>query len=167
MNIEEKLTWYKKEFEIINSKIKTKKSLSHYDFLRIRNYKLQSLSNAEEQKVMDVTEAAFNLAEQDQIEKSVNKLTELNGVRIPIASAILAMRFPERYAIIDGRVIGQLEKEGFITELEKEELQDYSTNPKIYKKYLELMKKLANEKNIKLREFERGLFERSYEKNDC
>ncbi|MCJ7697549.1 MAG: hypothetical protein MUO73_04380, partial [Thermoplasmata archaeon] len=118
--LEDKLKWYAGEFEEINSKIDSKDFLSHYDFLRIRNFKLQNLSVADERHIEDVTKKAFDLAKQDKIEESVKKLVELDGVRVPIASAILAMRFPEKYAIIDKRVITQLKKDGYIKKSEKE-----------------------------------------------
>lgn len=48
MNREEKLNWYKNEFENIHKSVKDKKKLSYFDFLRIKNFKLQNPSTENE-----------------------------------------------------------------------------------------------------------------------
>ena len=106
-----KLKWYEEEFEEINNLIKNKNSLSHYEFLRIRNFKLQTLTRECENQIQGITRKAFKLAEEDKIEEAIEKLIQMHGVGIPIASTILAMKFPEKYAIIDKRVIKNLRKE--------------------------------------------------------
>jgi len=146
-----KLKWYEEEFEEINNLIKNKNSLSHYEFLRIRNFKLQTLTRECENQIQGITRKAFKLAEEDKIEEAIEKLIQMHGVGIPIASTILAMKFPEKYAIIDKRVIKNLRKE--------EWLKDYKTNPRTYHEYLVLMRKRAKDKGISLRCFERSLFE--------
>lgn len=146
----DKLKWYKKEFKIIHNEIKNKSFLSYSDFLRIRNFKLQNFTVETEKNIKEITSKAFKLAENDKIKDSIEKLTELNGVAIPTASTILAMKFPDKYAIIDKRVIKQLKK--------YEWLKDYSKNPETYEKYILLLKKIKPSK-ISLRDFERNLFE--------
>ena len=151
MDKKERLKWYSKEFDKISDSIKNKACLSYLDFLRVRNFKLQNLSREEESHIKEITEQAFNLAEKDKIEESIKKLLELNGVAIPIASTILAMKFPNRYAIIDRIVITQLGK--------KEWLKNYMADTKIYKSYLLLIRELAKKNNMNLRDYERSLFE--------
>ena len=152
MNREEIFRWYKKEFEGISNEIKEKDSLSYIDFLRIRNFKLQNSSRENETRIMKVTKKAFELASKDQIEEAIKELLTLHGVAIPIASTILATKFPERYCIIDRVCIRNLGKEDW--------LKKYLTDPRIYKEYLLLMRKLSNESNLNLRDFERNLFEK-------
>ena len=151
MDKKERLKWYSKEFDKISDSIKNKACLSYLDFLRVRNFKLQNLSREEESHIKEITEQAFNLAEKDKIEESIKKLLELNGVAIPIASTILAMKFPNRYAIIDRIVITQLGK--------KHNLKNYMADTKIYKSYLLLIRELAKKNNMNLRDYERSLFE--------
>jgi len=151
MKRQEKLSWYKKEFESINQDIRNKKSLSHYDFLRIRNFKLQNSSAEEESHIEKITKDAFILAKEDRIEGAIDKLLELDGVGVPIASTILAMKYPDRFAIIDRKVINNLGEDNW--------LKDYLTSSRTYKEYLLLMRKNANKEGISLREYERGLFE--------
>lgn len=82
--------WYKEEFEVIANIIKGKDYLNYCDFLRIRNFKINLSSRASKEQIKSLTKIAFKLAIEDKIE----------GVGIPIASAILAMKFPDKYAII-------------------------------------------------------------------
>ena len=62
------------------------------------------------------------------------------------------MKFPEKYAIIDRRVIMQLGR--------KEWLKQYSKDSAIYKEYLLLIRKKAKERGVSLRDYERSLFEK-------
>lgn len=156
MNREERLDWYKNEFEKINQIIKRKKSLSYFDFLRIRNFKLQNSSREEEKEIKKITDEAFKLADKEEIEKAISKLLKIHGVAIPIASTILAMKSPDKYCIIDNIVIKKLNKEEW---LKPKYAPRYKTNPKIYKEYLFLMREKAKENNMDLRDFERNLFE--------
>lgn len=158
MKRQDKLIWYKKEFESICDKISSTDCLSHYDFLRIRNFKLQNSSPEEEKNIVEHSKKAFSLANQDKIQEAVKTLLELDGVAIPIASAILAMKYPDKFAIIDKRVIKALEKQ--------EWLKTYLKNPKTYEEYLLLLRKLAQERGLKLRELERSLFEGLSRKKD-
>ena len=61
------------------------------------------------------------------------------------------MKFPEKYAIIDRRVIVALDKEYWI--------KDYLKNPQTYEKYLLLMRDNSKSKGMRLRDYERMLFE--------
>ena len=148
----EKLAWYGNEFNKIHCNVKNKECLSHYDFLMIRNFKLQNLTTEDGTNIEKISKEAFKLAKEDKIKESIRRLLELNGVAIPIASTILAMKYPERFAIIDKRVIKALRK--------NEWLKDYLKSPEIYEKYLLVMRNLAKEKGISLRKLERGLFEK-------
>ncbi len=151
MNRDEKLKWYRKEFEKINKTIQNKNELFYPDFLRIRNFKLQNSTIEDEKNIKKITYKAFKLAEKDKIQEAVKELLKLNGVAIPIASTILAMKFPEKYAIIDKRVIKQLKKD--------EWMKDYLKNPKTYEEYILLMRK-TKPFNLSLRDYERSLFEK-------
>jgi hypothetical protein len=151
MNRKEKLIWYKKEFDNIHNLINKKQELSYFDFLRIRNFKLQNSTTENEENVKKITNKAFKLAEEDKIQDSIKELLKLEGVAIPIASTILAMKFPEKFAIIDKRVIIQLNK--------KEWLKDYLKNPETYEKYISLIRRIKST-NLSLRDYERSLFEK-------
>jgi hypothetical protein len=51
---------------------------------------------------------AVATAPESTTEQAVNALTELHGVDIPVASAILAAIYPERYAVLDFRTLEAL-----------------------------------------------------------
>lgn len=160
MTREERLEWDEKEFNKISNDLENKDFISHYEFLRIRNFKTQNSTNEDEAHIKKITEKAVGFAKKDEIKKAVSILQEeLNGVGIPVASTILAMRFSKRYCIIDRRVIEKLEKKGLI---KKDEFKGYLTSPEIYEKYLKLMREEAKKSDKKdLREFEKSLYEES------
>lgn len=156
MKRKEKNEWFRNEFSSIHNKIKNQDKLSYEDFLRIRNYKLQNSSSESVEKVELVTRDAFQLAEEGEIKSAMKKLDELDGVAIPVASAILAMRYPDTFAIIDRRVIEELDKE--------EGFKDYVKNVNIYEEYLKILKSKAKELGLSLRECEMRLFEQNQKK---
>lgn len=110
MKRKEKNKWLRNEFILIHNKIKNQDKLSYEYFLRIRNYKLQNSSTESVEKIELITREAFQLAEKGEVKSAINKLDELEGVAIPVASAILAMKYPDKFAIIDRRVIEELGK---------------------------------------------------------
>jgi hypothetical protein len=79
MNKDARLAWYTKEFNTIREHIKYSESLTHYDFLRIRNYKLQNLSPEQEETIKEITHAAFMDAEKGLVREAITKLTSLEG----------------------------------------------------------------------------------------
>jgi len=64
--------------------------------------------NAED-KIKDITKKAFLIPHE---KNKIVLLTRLKGIKIPTASAILAMVYPDRYGIIDIRVWKILRKYG-------------------------------------------------------
>lgn len=144
--------WTKEEFERIHKSIKNKGKLSYNDFLRIRNFKANNFTCENDKNVKKITSKAFKLAKQDRVEEAIKELIKLHGVAIPVASAILSAKFPNKYAIIDINVLRQLKKNGWI--------KDYRTNPDTYRKYISLMREQAKKKDLRLRDYERMLFER-------
>lgn len=160
MNKEERNKWDRNNFDEISNKIKgeDKNELSLCDFLRIRNFKLQNISRAVEKNIKKITKEAFFLANKDEIEKAIVKLKELDGVGIPIASTILAMKYPEKYCIIDRKVIKQLHKED--EWLKHESGPKYTKDPKVYVEYLKIMRENAKKCGKCLREYEVELYEK-------
>jgi hypothetical protein len=156
--MDERTKWYKDEFNKISDEIKNRDNLDYFYFLRIRNYKLQNISVEEEEKIKKKTKMAFRLAKKrNKIKEAIETLTDLNGVRIPVASAILAMRYPDKFAIIDKRVIGALK--------EKSWLKGYLEDPEVYEKYLKRMKIEAKKQKKNLRDLELYLWEKGKKKS--
>ena len=97
--------------------------------------------------VEKITGEAF--AESDE-KKKIEKLTELKGVRIPVASAILSVTDSDNYPIIDERCMQALKT------LYKIEWKVITSNS--WLNYLDFLRKLAKEHNKTAREIEKGLF---------
>jgi hypothetical protein len=89
------------------------------EFIEILKWKLGKQCNRgekyreenTEEIVHVITQASFAIAHSDwsyETDLKVGILCALHGVGVPIASAILALTFPEKYAVIDFRVWRQI-----------------------------------------------------------
>jgi hypothetical protein len=104
-----------------------------------------------EETIKAVTGLALTITHADkeyQLELRVNILCALRGVGVPVASAVLALVFPEEYAVIDFRVwrqiFGEDQKTFFI--------QDY-------KRYMCKIHRLANELGWPVQEVDHAIWE--------
>ena len=98
-----------------------------------------------------VTGAALSITHPDQdyeTELRLNLLCSLRGVGVPVASAILALVFPEKYAVIDFRGWRQIFGE---------ERTTFSTTD--YKRYLQEIKRLAIELGWTVQEVDLAIWE--------
>jgi hypothetical protein len=96
-----------------------------------------------------ITKIKLCLKEKDELKK-IQCLTELKGVRIPTASAILCVTNPASYPIIDERCIQSLNHLGQI---------DWTTiTENNWLEYLKIVRNLAKDNNKTAREIEKGLF---------
>ena len=95
------------------------------------------------EKIEEITKAAFALRDEDNERETENRLkilTNLGGARIPVASAILTLTFPDKYAVIDFRNWRQV----FEDRTDKgpgNKKSNFST--KEYTKYLQAVKQVA------------------------
>jgi hypothetical protein len=96
-----------------------------------------------------ITKSKLSFSEKDEFKK-IKILTELKGVRIPTASAILSVVNPDIYPIIDERCIQSLTDLGVI------KWKTITENNWI--EYLKIIRNLSMEKNKTAREIEKGLF---------
>jgi len=104
-----------------------------------------------EDVIRTVTGAALTVTHPDEeyeIELRVSILCALRGVGVPVASAVLALVFPERYAVIDFRGWRQVFGEKKIT---------FSIRD--YKKYLVEIRRLADELNWPVQEVDLAIWE--------
>ncbi len=112
---------------------------------KTRRQKNRYLKNVD--KIEGVTKIAFS--ENDE-EKKMKKLCELDGVSVPVASAILTIFDPQNYAIIDIRCIDMLNILGYkINKI---------PSIKTWLQYTETMRSIAKNNNITPREADMGLF---------
>lgn len=112
---------------------------------KTRRQKNRYLKNID--KIEDITKIAFSESEE---KKKMEKLCELYGVSVPVASAILTIFDPTSYGIIDIRCIEMLNILGF---------QIHKTpSVKTWLKYTEIMREIAKDNGITPREADMALF---------
>jgi len=99
-------------------------------------------------------------------------LFSLKGVGLPMASAILAMKYPEKYAIVDRNVIKALRSRRYNIKSIPTNLQDNNERKRaigLYEEYMKALKVLQGQdcefKEKTFREIEIKLFEEGRTKN--
>jgi len=90
-------------------------------------------------------------------EDKVNLLVEINGIGIPIASAILAVCYPEDFTILDYRALNSF------YDLWKDRYPNRPYTIRGYLEYCKTCKKIADQYRICLRDLDRVLWGRSWE----
>lgn len=135
----------------LGNEIKKRGWLTREEFFRICLWKSRRPKNLYElntkEEIEEKTKRAFS--EIHEVKRMVH-LTELKGVRIPTASAILSVYNPEDYPIIDERCIQALKELNLIT---------WSTiTSNSWLMYLEIIRSLSKENGKTAREIEKGLF---------
>ncbi len=160
MKKEDKIDKEYKNLKYINKK----DYLDLKDYLRIHNFKAQISVELDEKNIKKITKKAFLLAKRDkeeEIKKSLKLLCKLNGVAVPIASAILHFKFPNKYAILDRYCWKNVRRYD-------NSLSKYYGYEKIainnYIKYLKIIRKIAKQKNKSLREIEYSWFKKERNK---
>ncbi|EJF36110.1 hypothetical protein ACSQ7D_11450 [Capnocytophaga sp. G1920] len=154
----EKLDFYIKSYDVEKELYKRGKKWRKKGFLTKKQFMQICLWKSRRAKkrydsndatlVKKITKEAF--AESDE-KKKIEKLTELKGVRIPVASAILSVTDSDNnYPIIDERCMQALKT------LYKIEWKVITSNS--WLNYLDFIRKLAREHNKTAREIEKGLF---------
>ncbi len=136
------------------------------EFLRIRNFKAQVPAETDEKLIKEKTQKAIEIAKCEnpeeikdpkEIKEALRLLCELEGVEVPIASAILHFAYPDNYAIMDRYCWLRAIKEAEGRNLNK----NYGTKKKArenYIIYLEIIKR-CKRKNERLRDIEKRWFD--------
>lgn len=119
--------------------------------LRGQYARLRSRRETDDRVIREVTQAAFRIVHPDreyQLELRMGILCSLRGVGVPVASAVLALVFPEEYAVIDYRVwrqvFGELKSSFRISD---------------YKRYLHRVSELAKELGWSVQEVDLAIWE--------
>lgn len=97
----------------------------------------------------------------------VEALTELKGVQVPVASAILTMHEPTNYAVVDYRAFRALgaaephllNPQTYPDYVEfMESFQDYNSAPEAYRFYMDVVRDIAQREGILPREVDMALW---------
>lgn len=152
-NLEYYIDQYELEKQIfqMGKEVKKRGWLEKSEFLSIclwksrRPKRLYDLNSNEE----IIARSKLSFDEKDEL-KRIKILTELKGVQIPTASAILSVVNPEIYPIIDVRCIQSLKNLGII---------NWKTiTERNWIEYLNIIRDCSKEKNKTAREIEKALF---------
>jgi hypothetical protein len=111
---------------------------------------LRNLRENDDEKVQTRVEEAVH---ETSIRSKVEALTSLQGVGVPVASAILLFIDPERFTVIDKRAWGALREMEYI---DRELSEDPSVDE--YLMYLGACWTLANEYDVSLRTLDMALW---------
>jgi len=139
--------------------------LDFNDFDRILRWKLRQRYGRQEslrskntdEIIKKITSLALNISHEDkdyELELRFKLLIALRGVEVPVASAILALCFPEQYAVIDFRGWRQV----FGVDRRYFTLNDY-------KRYLKEVKRLAAELGWSPQEVDLAIWEYDRQKS--
>lgn len=120
-----------------------------------------------------VTSTGDAFAPNQTDEERINCLTDLRGVSVPVASAILSVFDPKSFAVIDFRTLRALAAaEPSVVDTTNYEpvakfawcLQNYREDPVAYELYMEIVRELAQSYKIFPRELDMALWAYDKEK---
>lgn len=158
-------------FDSISTALQNRGHISKEELMEIARWKVQGgrldrhIEKNTAEKVREQSGAAFD-AKDD--EKRISALSELTGVRAPVASSILAMWKPERHAVIDFRAFRALPaaKPSLLNRDSYEDLAEflelfrtYGSNLEAYAFYVEEVRELAEHHDLLTREVDMALWE--------
>ncbi len=151
-----KISYASKEerlFEKIGNDIKNRKYLTKNNFLEIVRWKsVRAIRKAEDNSdevIEKITKFAFEV---DSEEIKMRVLTSLNGVSIPMASAILTITYPEKYGVIDIRAWHSLYNLGLV------KYRKDVFNIKDWLLYLKIIRQLSNDYDFTPRQIDKAMF---------
>lgn len=134
--------------------------LTRNEFLEVCTWKSprarKHYENNNEKQVRSITKEAFSIIHE---KTKINRLTELKGVSLPLASAILTMAYPEKYGVIDIRAWKVLYKFGEV----KDNPSGKNFTPEQWYKYLVKLRHIAKKLRKTPRNVDLTLFH--YHKN--
>ncbi len=143
----------KELFGEIGKNIRNRSYLKKEDFLAIVRWKAaRAIRKAEansEEAIEKITKFAFEI---DNEEVKIRVLTSLNGVSIPMASAILTIPFPEKYGVIDIRGWHTLYNLGLVN------YKKDVFNVKDWLLYLKIIRELGKKYNVFPRAIDKAIF---------
>ena len=158
-------------FSTISGHLQSREYLKKDELLEIGRWKVQGgridrhLEKNSPAVVKEQSELAFTA---DKDETRIAALSELTGVRVPVASTILAMWKPTKHAVIDYRALRALPaaKPQLLDHTEYAEFAEflelfrtYGSDPSAYEFYIDYVRELAEQNDLLPREVDMALWE--------
>lgn len=129
---------YSPYFESISQVLQRRGFLLKEEFISICEWKSRRQRNKyqenSEKEVKKITAAVISIHPDTEEQIQIYKLTQLNGVAVPVASALLTVIFPQNYCVLDYRAWRAL-------------LWVTSTKPFIFRGYSEFSKTMDDFRN--------------------
>lgn len=145
---------YNNIIELVKNDIETENTITESTFERIMNWKsARSKGNIYKQKHEEISKT---ITESLSVENKIEKLTDLYGIGVSIASTILHFIYPDVYPIIDFRTIEALQLLGHINKDVK--MTDIRDTIKGYDSYRSIILEISKKVKRKLREIDKALF---------
>ncbi len=169
MNIKDYLKYYWLETEYLEKEVRAFFHKNHYltpeHFLAIIVWK----SNRSKTKVIkgiqkqtrsieEITRDVYEAGESQDKYRQIEILKDIDGIGIPIASAILTVLYPDDFTVADYRVAAALEK------IMGEKIRNPANSVKAYRAYINICLDIGKKNHLSLRNVDRALWGRdSYE----
>jgi len=159
--IEQLLTLYWLEtylFSDVHKKFERGEGISEFDFYCIVYWKRNASKTNIQKGLAKLGKTPAELLDEvrrtEEIEAKFEVLTEVSGIGVAIASAILAVCYPEKYTVVDGYVFNMLKDWGL--------LSDGSLNVEGYLEYNALCLGLSRTWRRSLRDVDRVLWAKAW-----
>jgi hypothetical protein len=143
-------------FEVVSQRFRQQKTLNRYDFFAIVIWKL----NRAKTKIQSGLDAAGKAVEELMREVSqaetpqakVEALTEIWGIGLAMASAILAVCYQEEFTVLEKASVEGLPSR-------------YPQSPEEFLQYCQACRRFADQAGLSLRNLDRALWAKNWEEN--
>ena len=144
---------YNKLKENVKSEISKSKTLKEETFQEIYGWKTRNRSKRHLDSDLKLyLDAISKLLNEPSIEKKIETIAGLSGIRFPVASTVLHFVYPEDFPIIDVRTVKVLWDKGMLDRKLGDNMKDYTT----YREKIMKIKEICKESS--LRSIDRALF---------
>jgi hypothetical protein len=149
-------------FEVVSRRFREDQTLSPYDFFPIVIWKSNRAKTKIKRGLIDagktVEELMREVSQAETAQAKVVALTEVWGIGLAIASAILAVCYQEEFTVLDYRTWETLEQEK-VEGLPK----GFPMSPEEYIQYCQACRRFAEQMGLSLRDLDRALWAKNWE----
>ena len=145
---------YNNIIKLVKNDIETQHTIIESTFERIMNWKsARSKGNIRKREYEEYKNTFTKIL---SVENKLEKLDDLFGIGVPIASTILHFIYPDIYPIVDFRTVETLQFLGYIDKDIK--VSDIKGTTEGYYSYRSIIMEIAKKVKRKLREIDKALF---------
>jgi thermostable 8-oxoguanine DNA glycosylase len=149
--------------EVVSTRFATDGTLDPYDFFAIVIWKSNRSKTRVKQGLatagLSVKSLMRGVHQADSPVAKVEALLQVHGIGLPIASAILSICYPDEFTVLDYRAWESLQQLGVAALPGR-----FPDNTSTYLQYCQVCQGLARRMGLSLRDLDRALWARSWEK---